>query len=198
LRRGYERLAHIDQALRGKGYPNSVAPRNVEEEIQLMQKMLDEHVEAAIRHAALKRWGNVLLEPEQKDLLITIAEAACNVPEGKRQEFFVGADLNLGGSYLAHPGLMSKRRVTLGDIDALRNERFINFSKSGHIEQFDINPKGFAYYRYLKQERGASTERVEAEIRHYIDSVHFGASIQPDKTKTVARVRMVLTSIPGN
>jgi hypothetical protein len=145
LRRGYERLAHIDQALRGKGYPNSVAPRNVEEEIQLMQKMLDEHVEAAIRHAALKRWGNVLLEPEQKDLLITIAEAACNVPEGKRQEFFVGADLNLGGSYLAHPGLMSKRRVSLGDIDALRNERFINVSKSGHIEQFDINPKGFAY-----------------------------------------------------
>jgi hypothetical protein len=81
IRRTYKRLADIDQRLRGKGFPNSVAPQNVEGRIQLMQKMLDEHVEAAIQHAALKQWGSVLLEPEQKDLLVTFAEAARNVPE---------------------------------------------------------------------------------------------------------------------
>jgi hypothetical protein len=175
LRRAYQRLAHIDRALRGKGFPNSVVPQNVEGKIQLMQKMLDEHVEAAIRHAALKQWGSVLLEPEQKDLLVTIAEAARNVPEDKRQAFFVGADLNLGGSYVTHPGLMSKRPVSLGDIDALRNERFINVSRSGKSQLFDITPRGFAYYRFLQQ-RGAPTERIEVEMRRYIDSARFGAS----------------------
>jgi hypothetical protein len=40
----YERMADVDRRLRGKGYPNSVALRSVEMEIQRMDKFLDERI----------------------------------------------------------------------------------------------------------------------------------------------------------
>jgi len=44
----YERMADVDRRLRGKGYPNSVALRSVEMEIQRMDKFLDERIRAEI------------------------------------------------------------------------------------------------------------------------------------------------------
>jgi hypothetical protein len=68
---------------------------------------------------------------------------------------------------------MRKQPVSLGDIDALKNEGFINVSRA---QSFDITPRGFAYYRFLQQQRGAPSERIEVEMRRYIDSAQFGAS----------------------
>jgi hypothetical protein len=44
----YERMADVDRRLRGKGFPNSVALRSVEMEIQRMDKFLDERILAEI------------------------------------------------------------------------------------------------------------------------------------------------------
>lgn len=52
----YERMADVDRRLRGKGYPNSVALRSVESEIQRMDKFLDERIMAEIEMWKPKPW----------------------------------------------------------------------------------------------------------------------------------------------
>lgn len=188
VERVYERLADIDQALRGKGFPKSVTPRPVTGMIKAMVNMMDDHIDAVIRHAGLKRWGNVLLQPEQKQLLMNIAEAAGSLPEGKREEFFVGSDLNLGGHYVAHPGLTKKRPVFLGDIEALKKEGLINATTG---ESFDITPRGLAYFRHLKREAGKPIERVEAELRQYLGSAYFRTSYPEAYSKWIEAEKLL-------
>lgn len=45
----YERMAEIDQRLRGKGYPNRVARENTEKKIAVMVAFVKEHVGAEIK-----------------------------------------------------------------------------------------------------------------------------------------------------
>ena len=52
----YEHMADVDRRLRGKGYPNSVALRSVELEIQRMDKFLDERILAEIEMWRPKPW----------------------------------------------------------------------------------------------------------------------------------------------
>lgn len=174
IERAYERMADIDQRLRGKGYPKSLERKPVHGKIQAMHEAIDEQVDAAKRQSAFKKWGSILLEPEQKPILITLVEAARNVPEDRREHFIAGETHD--GPFLIHSGLVSQLRVFSGDIEALANERLLQVSKSGHDLIFDVTPKGFAYYRYLKQEIGTPTERVEGEIRQYVNAAQFRAS----------------------
>lgn len=56
FRKVYERMADVDRRLRGKGFPNSVALRSVEPEIQRMDKFLDERIMAEIEMWKPKPW----------------------------------------------------------------------------------------------------------------------------------------------
>lgn len=56
FRKVYEQMADVDRRLRGKGYPNSVALRSVELEIQRMDKFLDERILAEIEMWRPKPW----------------------------------------------------------------------------------------------------------------------------------------------
>jgi len=52
---GYERMAEIDQRLRGKGYPKTVQLRSVGDKFGAMSDFIDEHIDAAKRLAALSK-----------------------------------------------------------------------------------------------------------------------------------------------
>lgn len=48
IKKVYREMADVDRTLRGKGYPNSVALRSIEVEIQRMDKFLNERIMAEI------------------------------------------------------------------------------------------------------------------------------------------------------
>lgn len=174
IQKSYQRLATIDQQLRGKGYPNSVTPRPIDDKLQMMFRFLDAHIEAEKRFDVEKRWGNILLEPKQKHLLIDLVEASRNVPEDKNFEIRVVQDRNI--YYLEHPGFTAGSvPVALSDLRLLAEHDLIDLSpgSTAGIWLVTVKPRGNGYYTQLKQEVNEPTERVESTIRQYLDSTHF-------------------------
>jgi hypothetical protein len=113
---------------------------------------------------------DVLLRPEQEDLLATLVEADRNLPRDQREQFiyFPGA----GDAALAHGGLPGREvSVYLGDLDILSNAGLLNetWTPSG-ARLFDITPTGFAVYEAIKQRSGAPVLQLEEEMRHYLDA----------------------------
>lgn len=47
-KRVYDRMAEIDQNLRGKGYPNSVSRRSIDNEFSVMAAFIDTHISAEL------------------------------------------------------------------------------------------------------------------------------------------------------
>ncbi|MBI2985791.1 MAG: hypothetical protein HYY45_03380 [Deltaproteobacteria bacterium] len=174
VQKAYEHLAEIDQRLRGKGYPNSVQRRPVDDKIEAMTSLLDDHIEAAKKLAALARWADISLEEEQKNLLVMLAEAARNVPQDQREPARFTEDRSQG--YLFHPGFRGREpQAYLGDLKVLAGERLIDLKQtsSSAVWLIDIVPKGFSYYGYLKRQMGKPTQRIEAEMKHHIGSHRF-------------------------
>jgi len=169
----YERMAEIDQRLRGKGFPETVQRRSVGDKISAMNDFIDEHTDAAKQLAALSQWGELLLEQEQKDLLMNLAEGARNVPPNKRQPFILSQTHE--GDHLIHPGLKQVLLTYFGDIDTLANAGLTDVSMGSNrtVRLINVTPKGFSYYRYLKRETGKLAQRVENETRQYILSTQF-------------------------
>jgi hypothetical protein len=103
---------------------------------------------------------NVLLEQEQKDLLLTFVEAARNVPRDKRREFRVIK--TSPKPVVSHPGLIVRISVHMGDIAMLAAEELINLSDvSSSLARFDVTPRGFAYYEWMKQRVGQPIQNEE-------------------------------------
>jgi hypothetical protein len=174
IQKSYERLATIDQRLRGKGFPNSVIPRTITDKLQMMFTFLDEHIEAEKRLAVEKRWGNILLEPKQKHLLIDLVEASRNVPEDIHFEIRVVQDRS--NYYLEHPGFTAGSvRVVFNDLRLLAEHDLIDVSSSSTagISLVSVKPRGNGYYTQLKREVSEPIERVESTIRQYLDSTRF-------------------------
>lgn len=118
-------------------------------------------------------FDHVILEPEQKELLIHIVEAARNTPKERRMKFMLIN--NLGGASLIHPGWKRKDvDVYEGDINVLANEGIINtsYGSKGTLS-FDISPFGFKYYEHLKSELGQPLERAEETVNRYINGPGF-------------------------
>lgn len=67
--RAYERLAEIDQRLRGKGYPNSVSRKPVNGLIRFMQKTVDDYVQAALDLRSLATAKENLVTPDQDNIV---------------------------------------------------------------------------------------------------------------------------------
>jgi hypothetical protein len=93
---------------------------------------------------------NILLEPEQEELLERMVEAQRNLARHEREKF---ALLVYGqGDVLLHKGLRSDyANVFAGDVEALQRAGLLAVSySSGGTAHYDITPLGYAYYERLK------------------------------------------------
>jgi len=118
-------------------------------------------------------FGDIVLEQEQKALLVMLVEAARNVPRDQRQKFWVAQAA--GGDICIHAGLPGGSANTyMGDFEILANERLLNLSYSpSGTPQFDVTPLGFAYYDYLKKQTGQPAQRVESSIKGHLSADEF-------------------------
>ena len=117
-------------------------------------------------------FDNILLEPEQEDLLIALVEAARKQPRDQRQKFLVMVSSD--GTHIY--GLDDYRGAHKGDVEILAQAGLLSasYTKRGTLA-FDVAPLGFRYYEYLMQRRGTATERVEQSVFRYLDSAAFAA-----------------------
>jgi hypothetical protein len=117
---------------------------------------------------------NVILENEQEELLCAIVEASRNMPSEKRQEFFrITSSM---GDHLQHSGLPDGEiEFHYPDLDVLYGEGLIQVTHTSQygIVRFYVHPKGFRYYRYLKEKSGQPIEHIEKEVHSYIDAHEF-------------------------
>ena len=126
-----------------------------------------------LKYNSVFMFKNIILEPEQEDLLIKIVEAARNVPHDKRQKFFI-VQTNVE-NYLDHPGLPGGEiQIYFGDVEILAREGLLALEQSlGGSPNFDVMPLGLRYYEYLKTRLGKPIERVEKTIHDYLGSHDF-------------------------
>jgi len=115
---------------------------------------------------------NLYLGPEQQELLGVLVEAYRNTPRENRQQFdYIQSH---GGSSLSHPGLGSSlENVYEGDISALGSAGLLSITPRNHLVRFDITPKGFRYYEYMKEQSGQPTKRVEDTMNQHLASDRF-------------------------
>jgi hypothetical protein len=113
---------------------------------------------------------HILLEPEQEELLVRLVEAARSVPAAERQPFVVVQPLRSPYDEISHPALPGNLRVYPADLAALRNERLVAASSPQSRHEIDVTPRGFAYYRELKQRSASSLNQIDIEIREYLDT----------------------------
>ncbi len=118
------------------------------------------------------RFNQILLEPVQEELLISIVEAARNVPLEERESFLV-ARLN-GADLLIHPGLKKNDKIYYADVKELERQGLLSIEfGSGADPNFDVTSLGFLYYQHLKKNKGEAVERVASHIRDYLDAPEF-------------------------
>lgn len=115
--------------------------------------------------------SNILLELEQKELLIALVEAARNVEREKRQKFlFIQV---MGGAWIQHDGLREQLNAYEGDIQALANEGLLDVTYNRSTWGFDVTPRGFKYYTHLKEQLGQPIQQIESSIRAFIHADSF-------------------------
>ena len=110
-------------------------------------------------------FDHILLEPEQQELLIALVEATRNV---KREPFW------FLGMWIEHPGLKGERLdAYMGDIESLRGEGLLRMNPTKTAISFDVTPRGFKYYEYLKARSGQPIQRVEITIHNFLNADAF-------------------------
>lgn len=116
------------------------------------------------------------LLPEQAELLTVLVEAARSVPRTAREPFFYIQFM--GGTTLMHSGLAAigqqEYQAYLDDFKELASRGLIRLEASGPSSySLDVTAAGFHRYEQMKNERGQSVVRLEAELRNYVDSELF-------------------------
>lgn len=116
---------------------------------------------------------DMILEPDQEQLLMTIVEAARNIPREERRKFVVAR--SNAGDFLLHPGIPdSEKQIYYGDVETLGRAGLlaIGFGAKGS-PNFDVTPLGFRYYESIRKKIGKPVERIEATVHDYLDSQGF-------------------------
>jgi len=115
------------------------------------------------------------LEATQEDVLCMVVEASRRVAATDRQKFY--AIGSFGGTTLQHPGLGSEAvPIYEGDIETLGRMGLLFVSdRQRDVLTFDVSPRGFEVYGELKRRKGESVERIESEVRRFLDSTEFAA-----------------------
>lgn len=118
-------------------------------------------------------FDSILLESEQKELLVTLVEASRNVLRKNRQKFYVSRSVS--GDTILHPGLPGgSLEIYMGDVEELASVGLINLSfSSGGDPIFDVKPRGFAYYEYLNEQSGQPIYRIEGSVNNYLNTDRF-------------------------
>lgn len=140
----------------------------------LIGQAFDEFIKMIMSQTAERiMFQEILLEQEQKELLAVLVESARNVPSNQREKFQVlRTDVK---DYIRYPGLAHPNMVVyFGDIEALAHENLLTLSYgSTGTPFFDVTPRGFKYYKQMKQLAGQPVQKVETTIRNYLVADHF-------------------------
>jgi hypothetical protein len=116
------------------------------------------------------------LEQEQEELLSSLVEAYRNVPRNKRQPFWVRNSDKSNFVRIEHDGLPNREISAYeGDIKTLGREGLVEIYNYSNVfmYSFDITSAGFAYYSQLKQHDSQRLQRIEVELRAYLESDRF-------------------------
>jgi hypothetical protein len=117
---------------------------------------------------------DVMLEPEQEQLLAALVEARRNVPRETGLDFLFSESMD--GGVIIHDGFQGTTNYPAcrGDLDALANEGLISvLSGDRYGFRFAIAPQGVKYYEYIKAKAGQPIERTEDYVRTYNDAEDF-------------------------
>jgi hypothetical protein len=117
---------------------------------------------------------NIILEPEQKQLLSVLVEASRNIPRHQRRPFFISSTQQ--GRFIQHhslPDLHSE--VYMGDVRQLGHKGLIDltYPGPGPTANLDVTPEGVRYYEWMKQREGQPIQRIEIEIKTYLNADDF-------------------------
>lgn len=116
---------------------------------------------------------DIILLPEQRDLLIALGEAARNIPKNKRLKFKFNESTT--ESWIVHWSIPNwSLDCYEGDLEILVSRGFLNphYDANG-ISAFDINPEGFMYYEGIKRLAGEAPKRVQQSVVEYLSTDQF-------------------------
>lgn len=92
---------------------------------------------------------NIILEPEQKELLSKLVEAQRKVPRESRH-IFITAGPTMGDSrtQIMHDGFEGNLYVYGGDLEVLADQGILRreIQSSGSNYNYDVTPLGYKYY----------------------------------------------------
>jgi hypothetical protein len=116
------------------------------------------------------------LEKEQEELIQLLVESARKMPRERRQSFrayWPGSGTEKW--IVEHRGLLGgKRWIHPGDLQVLSQQGLLLVLNKNRSDcSFDVHPNGFAYYEEMKNRAGKATQRIEAEIKIYLDTDDF-------------------------
>lgn len=180
IQRVYKRMAEVDQVLRGKGYPETIARRPVTYEVQRMERFVTERIQAELkmwqaRAASMQNasFQAVVLLDHQKELLLELVKADHSVSIEHKGRFFVSEAMDRPPS-VVHAGIPGGLTVGKGDVESLIEVNLLRFvRKSGGSLGFQITPFGFRYAEWLRGHMGEPLLRVSEDVRSYLGSSNF-------------------------
>jgi hypothetical protein len=114
------------------------------------------------------------LDEDQEELLAMLCSAARQQDRGAKRSFLVTR--HLGGQRLTHPSLPGGllREFHVPDVELLAAHGLLRIASRGqHNFSFDVTPSGFEHWEQLTADRGAPVERLEAEVRRYLEGEAF-------------------------
>ncbi|HEY9708703.1 MAG TPA: hypothetical protein V6D48_10915 [Oculatellaceae cyanobacterium] len=116
---------------------------------------------------------NILLESEQKELLILLVETSRKMPRDERRKFIVAQSHS--GDTLLVPGHPSQNfKVYMGDIEILAREGLVDIAYGSRgSPNVNVLPLGYGYYEHMKRQAGQPLENVENPVRSYLTSESF-------------------------
>ena len=143
-------------------------------------------------------FDDILLEPEQKQLLIVIVEIARSIPKDKRQKF-PSFKSSSGQSWIKHRAIPDwDHECYEGDLEILISRGLLNPSYGGNgLSGFDVTPEGFQYYEYLKKQAGEPLNVIDDTVRNHLFSFDFQRKY-PDAFHKWQQAEILLWSTDSN
>lgn len=119
-------------------------------------------------------FDDIVLEQEQIELLFSLIESLASVPREKRIKF--GGTQKPDGTSIIFHGALPGHNISalLGDIEALDHAGLVNLTNLGTGSfKFDVTPMGRKYYEIQRGKFGSPAERIEKQVKTYIEAENF-------------------------